>query len=465
MSAVDKQMVPPVFENITEAIGNTPLIRIRKLADPKGAKLYAKIEMLNPGGSVKDRIGATMIDAAESSGQLRPGGTVVECTSGNTGVGLALHCAVRGYKLICTMPDKMSKEKIDLLRAMGAEVIVTPSNVAADHPDSYYSVARRIAESTDNCVWTNQYFNEANPQAHYETTGPEIWAQTEGKISAFVAGIGTCGTISGIGRYLKEQNPELRIVGVDPKGSILKHWFDTGEMSEARPYLVEGVGEDIVPSVFHKQYVDEIIEVDDKTSFLLTRRMVKEEGIFAGGSCGFALAAAIEVAADLTPEDIVVVLLPDSGAKYISKIFNDDWMRDNRFLARDTATAGDVLNHKQKSLRELLTVAADAPVSEAIGIMREHEVSQLPVVENEEPVGRVSDHRLMASVLDDSTRMEKPVREFMEAPLPCIDGARTTREVLAILGGKDAAVLVEEHGRIAGILTRYDLVDFVKKEN
>jgi len=321
-----------VYEVITDAIGHTPLVRLHKLPDPDGAKVYVKVEMMNPGGSVKDRIGASMLDAAEKEGLLRPGGTVVESTSGNTGVGLALSCAVRGYKLICTMPDKMSQEKIDLLRAMGAEVIVTPTAVAADHPDSYYSVAKRIAESTENCYWTNQYFNDANPRAHYETTGPELWEQTEGRISAFVAGMGTCGTVSGTGRYLKEQNPKVRIVGVDAVGSVLKQWFDTGEMGDAHPYKVQGIGEDLIPSVFYRDAVDEVRQIDDKTSFLTTRRLVKEEGIFAGGSSGAAVAAAIDVAREMKPDDIVVALLPDSGSKYISKIFNDEWMRENGFL-------------------------------------------------------------------------------------------------------------------------------------
>ncbi len=463
MNVPKDAFIPPVFEDVTEAIGNTPLVRLRKMPDPKGARVYAKMEMLNPGGSVKDRIGASMLNAAEEQGLLRPGGTVVECTSGNTGMGLALSCAVRGYRLICTMPDKMSTEKISLLRAMGAEVIVTPSNVAPDHPESYYSIARSIAESTDNCVWTNQYFNDANPRAHYESTGPELWAQTEGKISAFVAGMGTCGTISGTGRYLKEQNPQIRIIGVDPEGSILKYWFDTGETGEAQPYKVEGIGEDIVPSVFYRDAVDEVRSVNDETSFLITRRLVKEEGIFAGGSCGSAVAIALDVAREMNPDQSVVVLLPDSGAKYVSKIFNDDWMRENRFLSPTSATASDVLHRGGKPLKTLLTVESNATVREAINLMRQNEVSQLPVMKDGEPVGRVTDSRLMAAVLDDPSCMDQGLGKLQEPPLLRVEGARRMSEILATLSGKDAAVLVEEHGHVAGIITRYDLIDFVQE--
>jgi cystathionine beta-synthase len=432
------------------------------MPDPDGARVLAKVEMLNPGGSVKDRIGASMLDAAESSGRLRPGGTVVECTSGNTGVGLALNCAVRGYRLICTMPDKMSQEKVRLLRALGAEVIVTPTAVPADHPDSYYSVARRIAETTDNCVWTNQYFNDANPLAHYRSTGPEIWAQTAGRLDAFVAGMGTCGTVSGVGRYLKEQRSDLRVVAVDPVGSSLKHWFDTGETVEGAPYQVEGIGEDIIPSTFHRQWIDEVRSVDDRTSFVTARRLMKEEGIFAGGSSGAAVAVALEVARPLGPEATVVVLLPDSGDRYVSRIYDDDWMRENRYLSREAATAAEVLAAKPSGPPSLLTVEADRPAREAVEIMRRHRVSQLPVLAAGEPVGKVTEGRLFAEVLDDPSRLDAPVSRFQEPPLPRIDAGRSTAEILRLLGGKDAAVLVEEHGRPVGILTRFDLIDHVQ---
>ena len=459
-----RPIAPPLMEDITEAIGNTPLVRLRHLPDPRGARVYAKVEYFNPGGSVKDRIGTYMIDAAERSGKLRPGGTVVECTSGNTGMGLALVCAVRGYKLICTMPDKMSLEKVRLLRAMGAEVIVTPTAVPADSPESYYSVARRLAAETENCIWMNQYDNAANPQAHYETTGPEIWEQTKGHVDVFVAGIGTCGTISGTGRYLKEQNPGVRVVGADPKGSILKRWFDTGQMSEAESYKVEGIGEDIIPGCFHKQYIDEIRTVDDRTALVLTRKLARQEGLFTGGSCGAAVAVALAVAKELAPDKMVVVLLPDTGARYLSKIYSDDWMRENMFLGPDIVTASDVLHGKPGGLPRLLTVDAVATVHEAIDMMRRHQVSQLPVMRGDAPVGRVTDSKLMAAVLDDRDLLHQPVSSLQEGALPRIDGSRSTTEVLKLLSGKDAAVLVEERGRLAGILTRYDLMDYIHGE-
>jgi cystathionine beta-synthase len=459
-----RRPAPAVYEDITEAIGGTPLVRLRRLPDPRGAKVYAKVEYFNPGGSVKDRIGTTMIDAAERSGKLRAGGTVVECTSGNTGMGLALVCAVRGYKLVCTMPDKMSQEKIRLLRAMGAEVIVTPTAVPPDSPESYYSVARRLAEENDNCIWMNQYDNDANPQAHYDTTGPEIWEQTEGKLDVFVAGIGTCGTISGVGRYLKEQNPGVRVVGADPKGSILKHWFDTGEMTEAEPYKIEGIGEDIIPGCFHRQWVDELRTVDDRSAMLTTRKLASLEGLFVGGSCGAAVVVALEVARELPPAQLVVVLLPDSGSRYLSKIYSDDWMRENRFLGADVVTAADVVHAKPGGLPLLITVDAAAPVREAIELMRRYQVSQLPVMRDGQPVGRVTDSKLMAAVLDHTEAMGARVSDFQEPALPLIDGSRSTLEVLKLLGGRDAAVLVGEHGRIAGILTRYDLIDYIPGE-
>ena len=318
--------------NILETIGNTPLVRLNKVAKDIAPIVLAKIEYLNPGGSVKDRIGIKIVEDEIARGNLRPGGTIVEATSGNTGVGLALTAAVMGFKAIFTMPDKMSNEKVQLLRSYGAEVIICPTAVAPDDPESYYSVAKRIVETTSGAVFTNQYFNMINPQAHYESTGPELWRDTAGKISCFVGGMGTGGTTSGTGRYLKEQNPGVKVVGVDPEGSVLKHYFDHHEMKEAHTYLVEGIGEDMIPDCCQMEYIDEMITVGDEESFAMARRLTREEGLMVGGSAGTAVVAALQVAEKMASDDVVVVLLPDTGERYLSKFRSDDWMREKGML-------------------------------------------------------------------------------------------------------------------------------------
>jgi len=321
-----------IYQNILEAVGNTPLVRLNNVSKNVAPLVLAKVEYTNPGGSVKDRIAVGMIEAAEREGRLQPGGTIVEATSGNTGMGLAMVAAVKGYRTILVMPDKMSQEKIDALKAMGAEVVITPTNVPPDSPESYYQVARRLAEEIPGAILLNQYFNRANPEAHYRTTGPEIWQQTGGRVDVFVAGLGTGGTISGVARYLKEQNTGVKVVGVDPEGSILREYFYTGRQTEPKPYKVEGVGEDILPGTLSFEYIDEIITVGDRESFCMARKLAREEGLFVGGSSGMAVYGALQVAANLDPDQVVVVLLPDGGSRYLSTIYNDLWMRKNGFL-------------------------------------------------------------------------------------------------------------------------------------
>ncbi len=458
-----------VYEDILQTIGNTPLVRLNRIGRGLPCELYAKVEYFNPGGSVKDRIAVNIITEAEQSGRLKPGGTVVEATSGNTGVALAIACAVKGYKSVFVMPDKMSQEKIQLLRAYGARVVITPTAVAPEDPRSYYSVANRIVAETPNAILANQYHNPENPRSHYQTTGPEIWEQTQGQVTDVVIGMGTGGTISGVGRYLKEKNPEVRIVGVDPAGSILLEIWQQGGVPvdvEASTYKVEGIGEDFLPTTLDLSVIDEVIRVTDKESFLWTRRLVREEGIFCGGSSGSALAAALRYARRLPSNRLVVVILPDSGSRYLSKVFDDKWMREHGFLEAvwSEVSLGDVL--AEKPFQKLITVAPDDRMTEVIALLKEHDISQVPVLRSDgTPVGMVTEVDLLKHMLEAGhthSPGETIARIIQPAP-PAFPSYTPLEDVLPTFVERPV-VLVTEGERAVGILTKIDVLDYMAQE-
>ena len=451
--------VVDIKESILDAVGETPLVRLSRLGRPLKPQLVAKIEALNPGGSIKDRVALALIEAAERDGHLKPGGTIVEPTSGNTGTGLAIAASLKGYRVIAVMPDKMSKEKIDLLRAYGAEVVVAPTEVPPDSPESYYRVADRLSQEIPGAYQPNQYRHQANPEAHYRTTGPELWRQSGGQVTHFVAGVGTGGTITGVGRYLREQNPGVSIIGADPVGSIY-----SGD--EVKPYLVEGVGEDFWPETYDPTIVDRYVTVTDKDAFLWTRRLAEREGILAGGSCGLAVYAAYQVAREIDdPAAMVAVILPDGGRSYLSKVFNDAWMRQYGFLERDTElTVGDVLHrkHDEGEIPPLLTVATHAKVRDAVALLHEHRVSQLPVVSDHDAqtvVGSVSERGLLRHAMDDAALLGADIVEVMEEPFPAVSAEDGVREAVELLADRREALLVNMDGRAAGILTRADMLE------
>ena len=446
-------------ENILGLIGNTPLVKLNRLARDVKAQVFAKMESLNPGYSVKDRIGISMIEAAEREGIIKPGGTVVEATSGNTGIGLALAAAVKGYKCIFVMTDKASVEKSRYLKALGADVVITPVSAKPGTPDHYVSTARRIASETPNSFYPDQYSNTANPEAHYRTTGPELWRQTEGKITHFVAGLGTGGTISGTGRFLKEKNPAIRIIGADPYGSIFKTYKETGKIVEATPYLVEGIGQEIVPPNVHIKYVDEVINVTDRDSFEMSRLLGRMEGIFCGGSTGTNLAAALRVAKTLDENAIVVFIVCDTGEHYLTKHHSDEWLKEKRLLEPQRITAGLISGTKKpQAPRTLVTVTPVETVGDALTRMDELGVTQMPVLEEGRAIGSLRENRVLAKVVRNRDLLNSPVSEVMEASFPILDVDASSAEVTRRLQ-TSAAVLVEEYGRIVGIITRHDVLD------
>ena len=451
----------PIASDILGLVGNTPLVQLSRIGKGLKPRLVAKLEMLNPGGSVKDRIGLAMIEDAEKRGALKPGGTIVEPTSGNTGVGLAIAAALKGYRLVCTMPDKQSQEKRDILRAYGAEVVICPTAVAPEDPSSYYKVAERLAKELPGGFMPGQYWNQQNVAAHYKTTGPELWTQTEGKITHFVLGIGTGGTVTGAGRYLKEQNPKIQIVGADPDGSIY-----TGDV---HPYKTEGIGEDFWPGTFDPKLIDRWVRVSDRDTFLCARRITREEGILAGVSSGTAMFAALEVAKTLDESALVVVLLPDSGKSYLSKLYNDEWMRQNGFLQRfaHLMRVGDVIRDRERATPQIVVVSRSDTIRSAIDTMQRYGISQIPVVANgtaasvTDIVGSVQERTMLDRVFREPALVDATVERVMEAPFPVVQANEDVERLYAELAGGVPALLAVDEGRPVSVITKADLLEFV----
>lgn len=447
-----------IYNNILETIGNTPLVKINNLTKGCKATVLAKVETTNPGNSVKDRMALKMIDDAENAGLIKPGGTIIEGTSGNTGMGLALACIIKGYKLICVLNDKQSKEKMDILRAVGAEVVVCPTAVEPSDPRSYYSVSRRLASETPNSWYVNQYDNLSNRQAHYEQTGPEIWEQTEGKITHFVVGVGTGGTISGVGKYLKEKNPNIKIWGIDTYGSVFKKYKETGifDENEIYPYITEGIGEDILPKNVDFEVIDLFEKVTDKDAAVYTRKLAREEGIFVGNSAGAAIKGLIQLQDQLTENDVVVVLFHDHGSRYVGKIFNDDWMRERGFLEEDIKTAADAI--ARHSELPLVTLYSEELLSHAVAKMRKFNISQIPVLRDGEIVGSLNDSHVYQILIDNPEMRDTAISQVMQKPFPVVNEAAKLEDVAKLINQETSAVIVEKSNGEKQILTRQDII-------
>ena len=455
-------MTPPhvkPYDSVLPTIGWTPLIRLQRVGVGVRTPVYGKAEYANPGGSVKDRIGLRIIEDAEQRGDLKPGGVVVEGTSGNTGVGLALAAALKGYRCIFTMPDKMSQEKVRLLKAYGAEVVITPTAVPPDHPDNYVNKARQIVKDTPGAILANQFYNDVNPKAHYETTGPEIWTQTEGRVTHFVAGAGTGGTVSGAGKYLKEKNPRIRVIAGDPQGSLYTGYSRTKSLGEGYPYKVEGIGGDKIPGTIWFDWVDEFRQVADRDAFAMARRLAREEGMLVGGSAGLNVALALEIAREVDdPAACVVTILCDTGERYLSKLFNDEWMQENQLLDVPRTTVEQLLQRRAANAPALVSVAPAAAIRQALNLMSTWDVSQLPVLEAGQCVGSLTENTLMTKALAQPTLLDRPVREVMDPPFPVVDALTQTDRLAPILTRESPAALVQKDGKLMGIVSRYDVL-------
>nr|WP_256437884.1 pyridoxal-phosphate dependent enzyme [Aquimarina sp. U1-2] len=445
-----------------ETIGNTPLVKMNALVKDIDALVLAKYETFNPGNSVKDRMALKMIEDAEADGRLKPGGTIIEGTSGNTGMGLALAAIVKGYTLICVMADKQSKEKMDILRAVGAKVMVCPTNVEPDDPRSYYSVSRKLAEETPNSWYVNQYDNPSNTLAHYQSTGPEIWKQTQGKVTHFIVGVGTGGTISGVGKYLKEQNPNIKVWGVDTYGSVFKKYHETGifDENEIYSYITEGIGEDILPKNVDFSVIDGFTKVTDKDAAIYTQKLAKEEGMFLGNSAGAAIKGLLQLKEHFSKDDVVVVLYHDHGSRYVGKMFNDDWMRERGFLEEEVSTAIDLI--KDHADKPLVTVKTEELVSHAIERMRKYQISQIPVVDTDGFVGSVDESALFKAFMEDKNMDSTPIKEVMKAPFPIVDSKTSLDQISKLIKNGNPAVLVKLEEGQHQIITKYDVISHIK---